>query len=57
MEPKKVTLSIRLDPEIHSALRDLAYQRRRSINSIVLAAIVWALSEAHILEEMQEPGE
>jgi len=39
MTDKKVTLSIRLDPQLHEEVRRLAYEQRRSINSIVLEAI------------------
>ena len=39
MEDKKVDLHIRLDPELHEEVRRLAYEQRRSINSIVLEAI------------------
>ena len=32
---KKTTLSIRLDPDLHEAVRHLAYKRRRSINNLI----------------------
>ena len=32
---KKAALSIRLDPELHEAVRHLAYQQRRSINNLI----------------------
>ena len=43
MEPKKVTLSIRLDPELHEEVRQLAYEKRRSINSLIIEAIAGLL--------------
>ena len=43
MEPKKVTLSIRLDPQLHEEVRRLAYEKHRSINSMILEAIAGLL--------------
>ena len=43
MEPKKTTLSIRLDPQLHEEVRRLAYEKRRSINSMILEAIAGLL--------------
>ena len=51
MEPKKTTLSIRLDPQLHEEVRRLAYEQRRSINSFVLQAI------AHLVALSQEMKE
>ena len=43
MEPKKVTLSIRLGQELHEEVRRLAYEKHRSINSMIIEAILEAI--------------
>ena len=43
MIDKKVTLSIRLGQELHEEVRRLAYEQRRSINSMILEAIAGLL--------------
>ena len=43
MEDKRVDLHIRLDPKLHEEVRRLAYEKRRSINSMILEAIAGLL--------------
>ena len=53
MEDKKVDLHIRLDPELHEEVRRLAYEQRRSINSMILEAIAGLLM-AHADKSSEE---
>ena len=43
MEDKRVDLHIRLDPKLHEEVRRLAYEKRRSINSLIIEAIAGLL--------------
>ena len=53
MEPQKTTLSIRLDPQLHEEVRRLAYEQRRSINSLIIEAILEAIM-AHADKSSEE---
>ena len=53
MEDKRVDLHIRLDPQLHEEVRRLAYEKHRSINSMIIEAIAGLLM-AHADKRSEE---